>query len=779
MAATCVMKQVEERHVATEITKCVWSPKMDLVAVANVQGQVAMHRLSWQRVWVINSQGENVKVTGLAWRPDSKVLAIGYSTGEVTLVDIEDSSTVHKLNVTGEVTSLTWVQHMPKENKKEETVFEDLCETYLPPLPSLSKTYVAGSTTEERDEGWQEGHLLKDQTMLTLLTVATSAATVILYAFGLFHCATVNVRDSIPSAERVLDATPSLDLHLLSCVVECDSNGEKEIVHVSIETMILAWRHRQLQSLAYRYGQIYSLMTYACQTLTLLAEAWESILLELDAKLAKYANTVPEGGVSADFLDMLVFGLSSPEFDAFLSNQLTEKGLKKLGHSIELSYSNIQKLVLRNVQAAGQALVFQLSALVGLARDHDHFGMLGVEEEVVTNAVREAGAFVLKAVELQQVIDGAMNTFKSFLRWLYVVVQRVRGETVPDEVSRMTQQDLTYISEFLHDSLEDVSASPDNTRKTKFRLERVGQYLKDEPLTCPPKSDLNPWSLFLERHPEIANHSLIFPHYPNRSLLQEHKNLAQVLDEMASHPAKVISNAVSIVSWVPFFTVPLGTLVSVSQIGCSKSQTMYTAILPGMKKPIFYLACWSTSTERLSQPSNIPGPAHHVEASPFVFTRFEGTRGCSLEPPDQPVPLLQVIGAQFYTDVTLSVLAQDPGDPKASFFIQLWMVAARSAMNSLALYGGVHLADAGVVPRDASTLVDASGYRRLEAGMLSALAVSGSRKVALLLSENRRRVRLFEMEVDEDDDEEEEDDAVQHESIMNASGASDDPSENL
>lgn len=39
MAATCIMKQVEERHIASEITKCVWSPKMDLVAIANIQGK--------------------------------------------------------------------------------------------------------------------------------------------------------------------------------------------------------------------------------------------------------------------------------------------------------------------------------------------------------------------------------------------------------------------------------------------------------------------------------------------------------------------------------------------------------------------------------------------------------------------------------------------------------------------------------------------------------------------------------------------------------------------
>ncbi|XP_045626150.1 anaphase-promoting complex subunit 4 [Procambarus clarkii] len=778
MAATCIMKQVEERHVATEITRCVWSPKMDLVAVANVQGQVAMHRLSWQRVWVISSPGENVKVTGLAWRPDSKVLAVGYSTGEVILVDIEDSSLVHKLNANAEVTALNWAVHVPEEASKKETLFEDSSEMFLPPLPSLSKTYT-GSSGEDREEGWHEGCLLRDQTSLTLLTVATAAASVYIYAFGLFHCATVNLADSVPRAGQVLDATPSHDLHLLSCLVERDIGGEREVVHVTIETLILACRHQELRALAYRYGQICGLMTYASHTLTLLAEAWENILLELDLKLATYARTVPEGGVSADFLDLLVFGLSSTEFDMFLSNQLTEKGLKKLGHSIELSYSNIQKLVLRNVQAVGQALVYQLSALVGLARHHDRFGMLGVEEDVVTNAVREAGAFVLKAVELQQVIDSAMSTFKAFLRWLYVVVQRVRGETVPDEMSRMTQQDLTYITEFLHDSLEDTETGPDGEKRTRFRLERVGQYLKDAPLSCPPESGRNPWAVFLAEHPAVAEHSLIFPHYPERSLLQEHKNLERVLDNMAGQPAKVISGAVNIVAWVPFMAVAPTGPVSVSQISCPRNNAMYTVLIPGPKQTILYLARWPTSAERLAQANAPPGPAHHVEAAPFVFSRLEGTRGCSSEQLGPPSPFLHLIGAQFYAEDTLSVLAQDPADSKSSFFIQLWMQTACGGLKPLAVYGGRRLAEAGVTPQDACRLVDASGYRRLEGGPLSSLAVSGSRKVALLLSENRRRVRLFEMEVDEDDEDDDEDDTAQHESIMNASGASDDQVDNL
>lgn len=39
-------------------------------------------------------------------------------------MDIEDSSSVHRLNVKAEVTSLSWAAHVPEEPTKEDTIFE-------------------------------------------------------------------------------------------------------------------------------------------------------------------------------------------------------------------------------------------------------------------------------------------------------------------------------------------------------------------------------------------------------------------------------------------------------------------------------------------------------------------------------------------------------------------------------------------------------------------------------------------------------------------------------
>lgn len=83
-------------------------------------------------------------------------------------------------------------------------------------------------------------------------------------------------------------------------------------------------------------------MDYLSRTLMSISEAWETILLEMDEKLAKYAADKPAGSVAADFLELLMIGVPSPDLVNFLLQDLTEKGLKKLGHSIDMCYTNIQ-----------------------------------------------------------------------------------------------------------------------------------------------------------------------------------------------------------------------------------------------------------------------------------------------------------------------------------------------------------------------------------------------------------------------------------------------------
>lgn len=71
-----------------------------------------------------------------------------------------------------------------------------------------------------------------------------------------------------------------------------------------------------------------------------------------------------------------ISGVPSDELELFLLQELTAKGLKKFGSSVELSYSTIQKLVLKQLNIVGQSLTYYLSELRGLARIPDRYKVI-------------------------------------------------------------------------------------------------------------------------------------------------------------------------------------------------------------------------------------------------------------------------------------------------------------------------------------------------------------------------------------------------------------------
>lgn len=61
-----------------------------------------------------------------------------------------------------------------------------------------------------------------------------------------------------------------------------------------------------------------SYFSYINDTQQCLTEAWETVQLEMDNKLTKYANSQAYGMISANFLELLVFGYATLEVEEFL-----------------------------------------------------------------------------------------------------------------------------------------------------------------------------------------------------------------------------------------------------------------------------------------------------------------------------------------------------------------------------------------------------------------------------------------------------------------------------
>lgn len=57
---------------------------------------------------------------------------------------------------------------------------------------------------------------------------------------------------------------------------------------------------------------------------------------------------------------------------------------------------------------------------------------------------------MIKSLELQQAIEQSTRDYKIFWGWLYGVIIKFLEDSVPDEVAAVSQQDITYLAEFLN-----------------------------------------------------------------------------------------------------------------------------------------------------------------------------------------------------------------------------------------------------------------------------------------------------------------------------------------
>lgn len=594
------------------------------------------------------------------------------------------------------------------------------------------------------EENAEDSKKVGDQSSVNLLLVGTESGSVMLSVFGLFPCGYINMSEHVGGQPcRVLNLDISCSLDILVAVVAVESPGSESGCNLGVillGTPVLAAHTQELQLLAKQHGHIISLLSYMAQTMASITEAWENILMEMDSKLSSYASTVSEGSVSADFLDLLMLGTPSDELEMFLLQELTEKGLKKLGHSIELSYSNIQKLVLKHLQAVGQNILYHLAELKGMAHCTERFSALGLNESHVTNAITAAAAFMTKATEVQQVIDSSMKNYKAFFRWLYVAILRLSDERLPPEITKIRQQDLTFIAEFL-ENFDGMGSKTDETgkstpQKAKFNLERLGQYLGDEDLTSVVDTSQSEWQHFLEEDPGLALHPSIIPRFKKMSLVQQHNHLKKSIDTVFKEPESIIKTKFHPTKAIPFFHT-------------SDPSKLKISCLTNLQDKKFFLAFLDTENNNesfhfLEFPLSLNDEGN-TKCSKFVFKNTNTDEAAH-----------KVLDIQFFSEETLSVLLEQKQENRTAVFVQFSTKIASE--NSQAMEIGTLCAN--VPSCDAVALMEPNTLRPMDNMVASAFSVSGTRKVAVVLSESRRRVRLFEMEVEEEEEEEDAMDAT-------------------
>uniref|UniRef100_A0A671NNR9 Anaphase-promoting complex subunit 4 n=1 Tax=Sinocyclocheilus anshuiensis TaxID=1608454 RepID=A0A671NNR9_9TELE len=727
-------RQVGEKQLPNPILYMAWSPNRDLIALANTAGELLLHRLAnFQRVWsLLPNENTGKEITSLAWRPDGKVLAFSVGdTKQVVLCDAEKAEILHLFPVEYPASCMHWTE-----------VHGDSSLTVCPLCLILMCYFFVFCSEEKSDEVTN----LLGEVRLNILVVGGPSGFVELYAYGLYKIATPS---GISGTCRSLGL--SSDLRSLSVITEIRSAEDNpEIHYIQLDTGLLSSCLPELTKMARKFTHISTLLQYLRLSLTCMCEAWEEILMQMDLRLTKFVqekNTSTQ--VQDEFLELLLWGHASPELQALLMNQLTVKGLKMLGQSIDSSYSSIQKLVISHLQSGSEALLYHLSEVKGMALWKQKFQPLGLDPAAIEDAIVAVGSFTLKANELLQVIDKSMKNFKAFFRWLYVAMLRMSEDHVPPELNKMTQKDLAFVADFLseHFSNEELF-----DRKGKyFNVERVGQYLKDEDedLISPPNMEGNQWVTFVKQSTHLKDSPLLFPTYPQKSLHFVKRMMEGSIDLCLQKPAVSLTNthtqAHKQTSILSLYSENTPRLFELPSLWNDKKAGMHHVVfcMPEISPSKIYILRRATDPSR-SVPNGL------------VALNFNTPLNSSIDDETPVDSSYSCLDARFYDDETLTVVLRSREDDENKM-----RVLAQLHLNSVLSWNEEFTWDLTLRLEQQTEGIPvqclAWGNQSREMDNLKAqfVAVNGIRKVACVLSANLRHVRVFEMDAEEEEEEEE------------------------
>ncbi|KAE8629308.1 hypothetical protein XENTR_v10000431 [Xenopus tropicalis] len=746
-------RQVGEKQLPQEIIFLAWSPKRDLIALVNKAGEVLLHRLAnIQRVWSLPpSENTGKEVTCLAWRPDGKILAFGLAdTKKVVLCDVEKPESLHSFSLETPISCMQWME-VKVENSVLTSFYnaEDESNVLLPKLPALPKNYTATAKIFSEEKSDEILKLLGD-VRLNALVLGGDSGQIEIYAYGMYKIATIS-----EVYGSCLGLCLSNDLKSLSVVTELTTNSMPEITYFQLDTSLLSDCLPEVTRMARKFTHISTLLQYLQLSLTCMCEAWEEILMQMDSRLTKFVqekNTTTS--VQDEFMQLLLWGKASPELQALLMNQLTVKGLKKLGQSVESSYSTIQKLVISHLQSGAEALLYHLSELKGMALWKQKYEPLGLDAKAIEDAITAVGSFILKAHELLQVIDSGMKNFKAFFRWLYVAMLRMSEDHVLPELNKMTQKDITFVADFL---TEHFNEAPDlyNQKGKYFNVERVGQYLKDEDdiLMSPPNTEGNQWFSFLQSSTHLKESPLLFPYYPEKSLHYVKRQMEAVIDHCLTKPAQIIGMSVQQKRCLPLYQVPASEeacprLISLPCLWNDKSQNLHYVIFRMLESS-------SSKVFLLRRPTDL---SRSINDALLAVSIGNSLNSSAAE--DTETSSYSCLDARFYDDDILTVVLRDNSEVegKDRVLAQLplsFLYSDEETEDGFTWDTSKRLEEQYQDIPTRTVFLESQG-RLLENMKAHYVSVNGIRKVACVLSSNLRHVRVFEMDAEDDGEEEEE-----------------------
>lgn len=355
------------------------------------------------------------------------------------------------------------------------------------------------------------------------------------------------------------------------------------------------------------------------------------------------------------------------------------------------------------------------------------------------------------------------------------------GDPGPDEIAGISQEDTVFLAEFLNtfDDCCEVDAGnyrnlqithnarvhlqfiydfyfvfgfvhfPDDRRRIKFNLERVGQYLENHHLQSQSRTCLvSEWKRLLAQNECLQNSGCVYEHHRELSLIQEHNNLRESINKIFEKPNALISLKFEMQHCFDICELSdTSDLMWTNFESFDTNRSFYTVAVD--KKTLYYVEMRPHSEHGRLAKFVIEAQYPDIEKMSLAETSDEPT-------PSQTFPCLELLHFQYYNERIICMLCRYKKDNYwSNCFIQLPIDVLQAKTRVYPLRSRINI-DKELEPTIFGTILDQEFMRALEMDDGGQIAVSGGRKIATILSLSHKKIHHYETEADDDDDLDEE-----------------------
>ncbi|CCE79953.1 Piso0_003046 [Millerozyma farinosa CBS 7064] len=450
-----------------------WCPTMDLIAVSMNRMSVWVFRLTGERIYSVNTKSV---IVSLVWNPSGKYFAV---SGQDGLCKIYDSNSGQLINVVGtgeKIDLISWPEYNLSTNNYDlEGLFEVDTLSQLPRLSSYID-HTGADNSSAHLIAFQIDEINKSNVdkMDYLLSVQHGNSLSITFN-SLFTVDNIKLPDGFTYLKHISNN----DLFHQLFLVESDT---KDYVGI-LEAEFKISDQDNLRS------YFIKLLSYSCKILSIfnyikdslhyiveeirpyfqffdrhLSNLKDSLYNEID--LTTHFPTEEESNrkIVTSFIDMLVTGLVDPQLKDYWTNQLSERGVKRLSKMGSALYETIRKVCFNRLIVALERLVVILNSIEGIVRWLEDFSIengddiinFGLSSKSISSCCEQIKALIEYLYRLICEINEEERLFNEFISWIKLgVIDKISKEDDLESYYESLQSSFKYsdLIEYLNNYL--------------------------------------------------------------------------------------------------------------------------------------------------------------------------------------------------------------------------------------------------------------------------------------------------------------------------------------